>query len=490
MIVIESKQRKRENIERDNPGALIIDVTHRSEDEFVRLSPYYPHGGIPVPFSPGWTSASVEGIWQGLMVFEQADIDTSLFENRKMQGLKRSEKKYGSTLGHKKGVEGDPGKLLDLVMARKLIYAPTYRWMLENKARTQVEKIRALSKKGTVVLLDYEKNTNIYINRPLSYAGLIKAYIEDRYPVPTPTEQARALTEGFFADNDLPQEFLPTVNKLSMYYVGEWITVGQYGLGEITEIDGYKATVDFWPLKKEISLVADSVEPFRAEGDFTFIRENVRYQKRRSVRELEVVACTNKQVPELTIPESLTINGDSYPVMSIGSRAFAGMPILHLLYIPSSIRDIAPDAFLMSDNIVQLKKVGRGRDQVTFMLSQDGKWGVLADPRRRVSAVPFEYERICFCAAKLVPNQRIPVYYFLVKQYGRWGLLNKAGRQQAPCIYDELSPVLDNDLLQGFAFRRGDVRGIIDGKGHETIQQEDNVWHTTTSNDISGSSNF
>ena len=98
-----------------------------------------------------------------MMVFEQADIDTSLFENRKMQGLKRSEKKYGSTLGHKKGVEGDPGKLLDLVMARKLIYAPTYRWMLENKARTQVEKIRALSEKGTVVLLDYEKNTNIYI---------------------------------------------------------------------------------------------------------------------------------------------------------------------------------------------------------------------------------------------------------------------------------------------------------------------------------------
>ena len=63
----------------------------------------------------------------------------------------------------------------------------------------------------------------------------------------------------------------------------------------------------------------------------------------------------------------------------------------------------------------------------------------------------------------------------------------KAGRQQAPCIYDELSPVLDNGLLQGFAFRRGDIRGIIDGKGQETIQLEDNVWHTTTSNDISGS---
>ena len=471
MIVVESKKQKKEKLERKYPGALFIDVTSRAEDEFVRLSPFYPHGDIPVPFSPGRTSASVEGIWQGLKVFEQADIDTSLFENRKMRGLKRFENKYGRTLGHKKGVDGDPAQLLDIVMARKFIYAPSYRWILENKAQEQVEKIRALSEKGIVVLLDYAKNTNLYVNSPLSHAWLIKAYIEDCYPEPTPSELARTLPEDLSIDN----------------YVGEWITVRQNGLGEIVEIDGYKATVDFWPLKKVISLVADSVEPFRAEGDFTFIRENVRYQKRPAVRELEVVACTNKQVTELTIPESVTINGDSYLVTSIGSVAFAGMPTLHSLSIPSSIRDIAPDAFLMSDNIAQFTKVVYGRDQVTLMVSRDGKWGVLADPRRKVSAVPFEYERIRFCAARLVPQQKNPVYYFLVKQLGRWGLLNKAGRQQAPCIYDELSPVLDNGLLQGFAFRRGEIRGIIDGKGQETIQLEDNVWHTTTSNDISGS---
>lgn len=469
MIVVESKGRKKDNIERDYPGALIIDVTSKSEDEFVRLSPFYPHNGIPVPFSPGWTSASVEGIWQGLKVFERADIDTSLFENRKMQGLKRSVRRYGRTLGHRKGVDGDPDKLLDIVMARKLIYTPAYRWVLENKAKEQVEKIRALSEKGTVVLLDYAKNTNIYVDKPLSHAWLLKAYIEDRYPVPTPAEQARALADGIFTDNNLPPEFRPTLDKLSMYYVGEWINVGKFGLGEIVGIEGYKATVNFWPLKKEISLVADSVEAFSTKGDFTFIRENVRYQKRHDVQELDVVACTNKQITEVTIPESVTINGESYPVTSIGSMAFAGMPALHSLSIPSSIRDIAPDAFMMSDGIIQLKIEACGQDQVTLVTSREGRWGVLADPQRRVSAIPFEYEEIRFCAARLVPKQKTSVYYFLVKQDGRWGLLNKTGRVQAPCIYDELSPERDKGLLLGFAFRRGDIRGIIDGKGQETF---------------------
>ena len=86
MIVIGSKNRKIDNLERDYPGALFIDVTSRSEDEFVRLSPFYPHGCIPVPFSLDWTSASVEGIWQGLKVFEQADIDTMSLRKPKDAG--------------------------------------------------------------------------------------------------------------------------------------------------------------------------------------------------------------------------------------------------------------------------------------------------------------------------------------------------------------------------------------------------------------------
>ena len=69
MIIIVSKRSKRENILKKHPNAIIADVTSKATDGLVRLSPFYPHGGILVPFSEGYTAACVEGIWQGLKVF-------------------------------------------------------------------------------------------------------------------------------------------------------------------------------------------------------------------------------------------------------------------------------------------------------------------------------------------------------------------------------------------------------------------------------------
>ena len=48
MIVIKNKRAKTENILKEYPDAEIFDVT--SKGEYKRLSPFYPHGGIPVPF--------------------------------------------------------------------------------------------------------------------------------------------------------------------------------------------------------------------------------------------------------------------------------------------------------------------------------------------------------------------------------------------------------------------------------------------------------
>ena len=59
MIAIESKCRKRENILKKYPDAVIADVTSQATDGLVRLSPLYPHGGIPVPFSEGYTAMCV-----------------------------------------------------------------------------------------------------------------------------------------------------------------------------------------------------------------------------------------------------------------------------------------------------------------------------------------------------------------------------------------------------------------------------------------------
>src|SRR5438445_5621679 len=61
--------RRRKGIEARYPGAAVVDVTSRGPEPWVRFSPFYPHGGIPVPYSPGVESESVEGIWQALKVF-------------------------------------------------------------------------------------------------------------------------------------------------------------------------------------------------------------------------------------------------------------------------------------------------------------------------------------------------------------------------------------------------------------------------------------
>ena len=83
MIIIESKRKKIENILKAYPDAIIADVTSNAKDGLVKLSPFYPHGGIPVPFSPGITAECVEGIWQGLKVFENDGIDTATFLNKR-----------------------------------------------------------------------------------------------------------------------------------------------------------------------------------------------------------------------------------------------------------------------------------------------------------------------------------------------------------------------------------------------------------------------
>lgn len=181
MIVVESKRKKPETILRRYPGAVIADVTSHSGDDLVKLSPFYPHGGIPVPFSEGFTATCVEAVWQGLKVFEGADVDTSLFLNDTMKNLKRTVRRFGRPLGHRKGVYGK--ELLGYVEARKQIYLPTYKWVLENKVPRIIERLREASKTKTIVLLDYETNCDVDDPRkPLSHAFLVKAYAEGIYP--------------------------------------------------------------------------------------------------------------------------------------------------------------------------------------------------------------------------------------------------------------------------------------------------------------------
>ena len=182
MIIIESKRKKAATILKMYPDAILADVTSGAKDGLVKLSPFYPHGGIPVPFSEGYTATCVEAIWQGLKVFEGSDVDVSLFQNDTMKGLKRTVRRFGKPLGHRKGVNGE--ELLGYIEARKQIYIPTYKWVLENKVPNIIERLRAASDSGkTIVLLDYDTNADVDdAKKPLSHASLIKAYAERIYP--------------------------------------------------------------------------------------------------------------------------------------------------------------------------------------------------------------------------------------------------------------------------------------------------------------------
>lgn len=75
MIRVHSRHTPFEKLEKKYPGFTIVDVTSRGEQPWMRFSPFFPHGEIPIPGRPGEVGASVEGIWQGLKTFESAGVD-------------------------------------------------------------------------------------------------------------------------------------------------------------------------------------------------------------------------------------------------------------------------------------------------------------------------------------------------------------------------------------------------------------------------------
>ena len=229
MIVVKSKRCSEKNILKEYPDAVILDVTSHADGDLVRLSPFYPHGGIPVPFSPGWSAMSVESIWQGLKVFETAGVDTALFRNNTMKDLKRTVRKYGKPKGHSKGVGGS--ELLGYITARRLIYVPTYKWMLEHKAKPIVDRIREMAKTRTVVLLDYDTNPVVEDpSSPLSHASLIKAYIDGNYPV--------------YEGTDVAQQQKPEEVKCD-FSIGQRVRHPKFGDGTVKAIEGERITVTF-----------------------------------------------------------------------------------------------------------------------------------------------------------------------------------------------------------------------------------------------------
>jgi hypothetical protein len=181
MIYIENKKKKEKTLTAKYPNAKILDVTSKSDSSLVKLSPFFPHGDIPVPFTENMTSKSVEGLWQALKVFESDDVDVDMMLNTSMKNIKRTVRKFGQVLGHRKGVYGK--ELLNYIDARIQIYLPSYLWVLENKVDKILKRLKDLSNESDIVLLDYETNCDILNSKkPLSHAFLVKSYLDGNYP--------------------------------------------------------------------------------------------------------------------------------------------------------------------------------------------------------------------------------------------------------------------------------------------------------------------
>ncbi|MFD9740045.1 DUF6939 family protein [Umezawaea sp. NPDC059074] len=175
-VHVVSKRRGSAWLTKNHPDALVLDVTSKGPSPWVRLSPFYPHGDIPVPFTPNTTGASVEGIWQALKVFEHADVDPTKLHVTTMTGLKRTVRRHGPVQGHRTGLEGTT--LLQYEDARRRIYLPTYRWVLETRAATEIATLRDLTAEQEVVLLDYTTNGDVTdLRTPLSHAALVAQHL-------------------------------------------------------------------------------------------------------------------------------------------------------------------------------------------------------------------------------------------------------------------------------------------------------------------------
>lgn len=153
---------------------------------FSTLSPMYPHGDLPVPFTKrSLTATSLEAVWQGLKVFEYegALIDAKSLSKFGDKNIKRSSsRKRGKILGHQQGIYAER-QLLSLIEARAFIYAPLYRWQLKHKCQEALDVLREALSVTDIVLLEAGIDSDIHdVFTPMTHSALLRLYILGQYP--------------------------------------------------------------------------------------------------------------------------------------------------------------------------------------------------------------------------------------------------------------------------------------------------------------------
>ncbi len=169
-------------------GARVVDVSSRAPIPYRYLSPFYPHGNIPIPGMKGKVADSVEGIWQGLKVIG-GKLDLSYFIGR---GKKRRVK---GVQGH---LYGD--RSLDYRSARKLIYIPSYRRMVYNAPLAREIALELLNEGLGVEVHLHDVDTNADVEdlrKPLAHASILATILNENLEV----------IRQYWADKDFRKEY-------------------------------------------------------------------------------------------------------------------------------------------------------------------------------------------------------------------------------------------------------------------------------------------
>lgn len=166
IAVLKLGSKQHENVAKQEQFQL-VDVSDSLHNihKYRALHPTEHVCDIPVPGMDGMTSRTVEGIWQGLKVWDNEGIDTSKFAAT--SDVSRNGKKR---VGPPKWRYGE--RLLELRDALKTIFVPAYNHHLD-ACRDQLLDILRMGDK--IALFDFEDNTDIDCTwRPFTHAALIR----------------------------------------------------------------------------------------------------------------------------------------------------------------------------------------------------------------------------------------------------------------------------------------------------------------------------
>jgi uncharacterized protein DUF6939 len=109
--IVTMKRRAQKSVEAAYPDALVVDVTSRADEPWVYPSPFFPHGAIPVPVSRGVATLRSKAHGKRTIV---RDVDAAKLAVTTMTGLKRTARRFGPVLGHRRGIHDDASPRADL----------------------------------------------------------------------------------------------------------------------------------------------------------------------------------------------------------------------------------------------------------------------------------------------------------------------------------------------------------------------------------------